>query len=167
MPLWLKWVLSVGVAVALLVALVRFVHANPGTGAPTASSPAAAERANRLGRILTAQDQAPRHAPLPRSLTPVIALEHQIASDMRSRVVRGDLAGPVQRVSCRPVNRSPKGQIGFNCRARAGGFAYPFVGVIELSARAIVWCKDDQVSVDPGLQAPVSPQCRTGRRSVR
>jgi hypothetical protein len=157
----------VAVAAALLVALVRFVHANPGTGPGTASSPAAAERANRLGRILTAQDQAPGRAPLPRSLTPVIALERAIATDMRSRVRHGDLSGPVQRVSCGRVKRSPKDRPGFRCQARAGGFAYPFVGVIELSARAIVWCKDDQVSVDPGLQAPLSPQCRTGYRSVQ
>lgn len=160
MPLWLKWMLSLAVAAVLVGALVRFVERNNGNGLASPHSAAAEQRANHEGQVVTAQDQAPHHARLRRSLRPVVALERAIGSDVRGLVSTGDLQGPVQRISCRQIARAHEGRIGYRCDAQVDGIRYPFVGVVDVPTRDVVWCKDDSVSVDSGLQAPLSPQCR-------
>jgi len=157
-PLWLKWVLSVLVFGAMLVALVVFVRDSGGAG-PAAENPAAEAQANRLGQIVTRQDQAVHRAVLPATVPTAIALERAILADVRARAATGDIGGPVERVRCAPVSRHAPGRQSFRCTARAGGFDYPFVGVADARARELVWCKDDRTTVDPGLQVPLNPAC--------
>jgi len=157
-PLWLKWVLSVLVFGAMLVALVVFVRDSGGTG-PAAENPAAVAQANRLGQIVIRQDQAVHRAVLPATVPPAIALERAILVDMRARAATGDISGPVELVRCAPVARHAPGRLPFHCLARAAGFDYPLVGVVNLRARRLTWCKDDRTTVDPGLQVPLDPAC--------
>lgn len=159
-PLWLRWTLSLVVAAVLLGGLVRFVQRNNGNGLAAPNSAAAEQRANQEGRIVTAQDQAPHHARFRRSMRPVEAVERAISSDVHALVSSGDLQGPFQHVSCRRIATAPGGRIGYRCDARAGGFRYPFLGVVDIPARDVVFCKDDSISVDAGVQAPLSPRCR-------
>jgi hypothetical protein len=160
LPLWLKWVLSLLVAGGFLAALVIFVSRNPtgDQGAPT-ESPAAAVQANRDGRIVSAQDQAPRQARLASLVGAKADLEHAILLDMRHRVARHDLGGPLQRVTCGALASRGRRRLRFRCRALAGGFSYPFVGVADLRARELTWCKDDTVAVDQPLRVPLSARC--------
>jgi len=156
-PLWLKWVLSLLVFGGMLVALVVVVRGSGPT--PTTENPAAEAQANRLGQIVTAQDQAIHRAALPAAVPPGKALERAILADMRGRVSRHDINGPVERVRCAPITRHAAGRLPFRCTARAAGFDYPFAGVVDPRARELVWCKDDRTTVDPGLEVPLNPAC--------
>lgn len=158
-PLWLRWLLSVLLFGGMFVALVAVVSNSGNAARPAAESPRSEAQANRLGQIVTAQDQSPHRAALPRSIPPVIALERAITSDMRERVTTHDIDGPVQRVRCTPTASRSTGRLAFRCVARAGGFDYPFDGVADRRAGQLVWCKNDSVSVDAGLQVPISPAC--------
>ena len=160
-PLWLKWVLSVTFFAGLLVALVIYVHGAGDRGPGSAENPAAEARANRLGQIVTAQDQAVHQMPLARSLGPARALEDAILIDMRARIMRHDVNGPVQQVRCSQNVRRRTNRLSFRCQALTGGFAYPFAGIVDLRTRELVWCKDDSSSVDPGLQVPLNAACRS------
>jgi len=157
-PLWLKWLLSVLVFGGMFVALVVFVR---GSGGPTPvdQNRGAEAQANRLGQIVTAQDQASHRAALPTAAPPATALGHAILADMRARVASHDISGPVERVRCIPVTRHAAGRLPFHCTARAAGFDYPFVGMVDIRARELIWCKDDRTTVDPGLQVPLNPTC--------
>lgn len=157
-PLWLKWVLSLLVFGGMLVALVVVVRGSGNPALPT-ESPAGEAQANRLGQIVTAQDQAVHRAALPGAVAPAKALERAILADMRTRVAKADISGPVERVRCAGVPRHASGRLSFRCTARAGGFDYPFVGVVNTRSRELVWCKDDRTTVDPGLEVPLNPAC--------
>lgn len=161
MPLWLKWVLSLLVAVGLITALVVYVGSNPLGDQSTnpALNPPAAAQANREGQIVTAQDQLPHHAALPRSLAPRVALERAIAAVMRTRAATAELAGPVQRVTCTQLAPRKATSLVFRCHALAGGSSYPSDGVVDLSTRELTWCRDDRLLVDPGLRVPLSAAC--------
>lgn len=157
MPLWLRWVLTVLGFAALTVAAVVVVRGSGGNGG--AAQRSAQARADRLGRIVLASDQAPRGASLSGRQAPRLALERVIVADMRQRIRRSELSGPLQGVRCQRAARSPDGRRAFRCTVRAGGVPYPFLGVVDLRGRRVTWCKHD-----PGPTAaseiPVSPRCR-------
>jgi len=159
MPLWLRWVLTLAAFAALTVAVVILVSRDNGGDQKYSESPAAEAQANAAGQAVSAKDQAAHQAPFPRSLAARAALESAIRLDMRTRVARHDLSGPVQHAACSPLTRKSPDRLPFRCHAIVGGFAYPFVGVADLRTHVLIWCKDDRASYDPSVEAPLSPAC--------
>lgn len=158
-PLWLKYVLTLAVFVPLSVAAVIYIHGPGAPDTPGSENPAAAAQADHLGRIVSQQDQAVHRATLSPSLAPKVALQRAILVDVRMRIAGHDIAGPAGRVSCDPLAHIHAGRLPFRCRALAGGFSYPFAGVVDARTRQLTWCKNDNTSVDPALRVPLSSAC--------
>lgn len=118
-----------------------------------------AREADRLGQILVAQDQAPHTVALPRAASPRRALERTIAADMTGRIRRHELSGPLQRSRCTATRGRHARRRPFRCTVKAGDVSYPFLGVVDLRARRITWCKRDPPP-SPRLDIPVSGRCR-------
>jgi hypothetical protein len=157
LPLWLRWVLSLLFFVALAGGLLVALH---GSDASTQNENAGTLlRANRQARTVVLHDQAPRSRPLARSEAPKRALQVAIAADLRSRVRRGQLAGPVQGARCGAAPSSGATRRAYKCLARAAGFGYPFFAVADLRTKRLTWCKFDASSAALGPIA-VSPRCR-------
>jgi hypothetical protein len=157
-PLWQRFALAGLVTVAVLVALVVFVD-NNNTDSPKSTNPASDVQANREAEILVAQDQAPHTARLPGGVTPAQAAARVVQANMRRRIARGELAGPLQRTSCRSGGRQTNSRRAFSCTAVAASVSYPFVGVIEQRERRITYCKRDPPPA-PSDDVAVSPRCQ-------
>jgi hypothetical protein len=157
-PLWLRWVLTVIGFAALTISVVIAIHSsNKGS---TAADDQAAREADREGRILVAQDQAPHTRKFDRALTPQRALERAIAADMQARIRHHELSGPLKRERCTPTAQQRATRRALRCSVQAGDVSYPFLGVVDLRARHITWCKRDPPPT-PTLDIPVSRRCRT------
>lgn len=153
-PLWLRWVLTLLTfgAIAIIAALVL-----RGPGNSPQGDAAALLRANRAARLVVTQDQAPHSSALARGVAPSIALERAIAADIRGRVRRHQLGGPAQGVRCAAIRAGRVARPPFRCTAGAGGIGYPYVGVVDLRARRLTWCKFDPAP--PDQVVPLSPRC--------
>jgi hypothetical protein len=156
LPLWSRWVLSVLVAVVLLVLVVRFVQTHNSDGTATQSGVALA-RANQEGEIVVEQDQAPHVAKLTAGVAPVSAIAHAVRADMNHEINQGFLNGPLQRATCKSLN-SHGGGLRFSCTVLAANVNYPFLGVVDVAARRITYCKRDPPPV-PSENIPVSRRC--------
>jgi len=154
-PLWLKYALTLCVFVPLAVAALIFVRDQ--TTAPPPKPPAGPSELT--GRAAMQRDQAAHRASAPRWLMPAVALEHAIAADVRSRIAHHDISGPAGKVSCDPLARAPGDQLTFGCQARAGGFSYPFRGVVDLRTHTLAWCKNDNIPIAGTLRVPLTPAC--------
>lgn len=158
LPLWLRWVLTLLIFGALAVAVLTAIQSSGGSGDSLQREAAALIRANRATRMLVIKDQAPRSSALPRGVTPQRALERAIGADVRNRVSRNQLEGPVLGVRCISTNRERADRHRFRCTASAGGIGYPFRGVVNVRAQRLTWCKFDPVP--PGQRpVPLSPRC--------
>ena len=159
--LWRRWVLAAAVAAALLLALVIAVHRAEPEGA---SSEAQAEaETNRIADEAIAEDEAPHSAALAKGLTAAVALQRAIAGDARSRIESGQLAGPLQSVTCTAAagGGSAAGRTPYRCTVRSDGVSYPFLAVADESTRQLVWCKVVEPAVaQAGPEVPVSMRCR-------
>lgn len=154
--MWARFVLSFGVAAALLLGLVLYVnHHNTDTLAP--QNPAALARANREAEIVVAQDQAPHQIRLRSTANSRAAFAHAVRADMTARISRGIISGTLQRVTC-TRHGSGAGTLGFSCNAVVAGVNYAYVGVIHIAARQLVYCKRDAPPV-PSQDVPVSRRC--------
>ncbi len=156
-PLWLQWVLSLVVAAAVIFGLVRFVQSNTDNQITT-ESPAGEVQANREAEILVAEDQAPHTVRLLGHTPGIAAITRAIRADMTALIDRGSLNGPLQRSACASTGSPTKAGQRFSCAASAAGVSYPFVGVVDASARTIVFCKRDPPPV-PSQNVPLSPRC--------
>jgi hypothetical protein len=156
-PLWLQWVLSIVVAVAVIVALVRFVQSSTANQITTENAAGAAQ-ANREAEILVAEDQAPHTVRLTVHTAAAVAINRAIRADMTTMIDEGSLDGPLQRSSCAPTGPPGKAGESFGCTVSAAGVSYPFVGVVDARARTIVFCKRDPPP-DPLENIPVSSRC--------
>jgi hypothetical protein len=156
-PLWLQWVLSLVIAAAVIVGLIRFVQSNTANQVTT-ESPAGEVQANREAEILVGEDQAPHSVPLRGGTSLLAAINRAIRSDMTEMINRGSLNGPLQRSSCALTGRPGTGGQRFSCTASAAGVSYPFLGVVDAQTRTIVYCKRDPPPV-PSQDVPVSRRC--------
>ncbi len=156
-PLWARWVLSLGAGLILLLALILFVEHN-NTNSEATQSPAAVARANREAEVVVAQDQAPHVAAVAPGSGAHAAIVKAVRADMASLVDRGIIDGPLGRIACRRTG-DHAGRPAFECTAVAGGVTYPFLGVVDLRARRVTYCKRDEPPV-PSLNIPVSRRCR-------
>jgi hypothetical protein len=156
-PLWLQWVLSILVAVAVIVALVRFVQSSTANQITTENAAGAAQ-ANRESEILVAEDQTPHAVRLTVHTAAAVAIDRAIRADMTAMIDEGSLDGPLQRSSCTRTGPPGKTRQSFGCTVSAAGVTYPFVGVVDARARTIVFCKRDPPPI-PSENIPLSPRC--------
>jgi hypothetical protein len=155
-PMWVRWVLALGVAALLALALIVFVsHHNDNLLAH--ESPKAAERANRLAEIVVSQDQAPHRVTLAAG-TSRAAVAHAIRHAMTVRIAKGQAVGPLQGVRCAGAGTRAS-DVGYRCRATAAGVGYPYQAVLDRRTRTLTFCKHDAPPV-PSMNIPVSPRCR-------
>jgi hypothetical protein len=156
-PLWLRSVLSLGVAAVLVTALIVFVDNNSSNG-PANIKPAAAAEENREAEILVTQDQAPHVVRLSSGTAPASALAQAVRQEMASRIARTEINGPLKRSSCHPSGSRTGPRVAFMCRVVAGGVSYPFFGVVDVRARRLTYCKRDPPPI-PSENIPISPRC--------
>jgi len=154
--MWVRWVLSFGVAAALAVGLVLYVDHHNGNGLAT-QNPAALARANREAEIVVAQDQAPHVIRLRSAADPRAAFARAVRADMTQRINRGIIDGTLGRVTCRRHGGGGT-TLGFTCTAIVDDVNYPYVGVVHVAARQLVYCKRDEPPV-PSQNIPVSRRC--------
>ena len=157
LPMWAKWVLSFGVGAVLLAALIIYVdHHN--TDSPPSQNLAVQTRANREAALVVARDQSPRIARLAAQAGPHAGIVHAVRVAMSHLVGRGTIPGPLQHVRC-TRHAGGAGRLGFSCVATANDVNYDFLGVVNVPARQIIYCKRDEPPV-PSMNIPVSTRCQ-------
>lgn len=157
-PMWARWALSLGVGVILLVALIVFVEHN-NSNSEAVQSPAAVARANREARIVVQQDQVPHTAALKPGAAPRSGIARVVRADMTAMLATGTIEGPLRHVGCNQTG-DHSGHLLFRCTAVAGGVNYPFLGVVDVRAGQVTYCKRDEPPV-PSMNVPVSSRCTT------
>jgi hypothetical protein len=154
--MWTKFALSLGVGAILLVALIIFVN-NNNTDSNRTLTPAEQAKVNREAERVVAADQAPHVVALTGAEGARAGFVRTVRATMSSQVNRGLIDGPLQRVRCTRHGGSAS-RPAFSCVATAGNVNYDFVGVADVTARQLTYCKRDQPPV-PGQDIPVSPRC--------
>lgn len=155
-PLWARW-LGTLLAFALLIFAIHTVVRT--SGASSEASPEA--EINRVSEIVIAQDQAPHTAPLLPGDTARSGLQSAIAADVRNRIRREELTGPLQSVRCAPSGPPQAGRRPFSCTVRSAGISFPFFGVVDERAETLTWCKrDPPPASNAPPTAPISSSCR-------
>lgn len=148
---------------------------------------AAEHRAASLRALI--EDQRPRRDALPPSIRDRIRageglqassaavlvatkLESAIAQDVRARIARGKLEGPLLGTACDPVKVRSRLGADYNCfvtigRAQSGErvmeSGYRFSARAQLPAGTLAWCKENPRPLHPTsyvLSVPTSPECR-------
>ncbi|MGP0101050.1 MAG: hypothetical protein ACLPUT_05430 [Solirubrobacteraceae bacterium] len=157
--MWARWALASAVAVALIASIVIAIH-RAGPEGPTSEAGAEAE-VNRLSDIAIAEDQAPHSASLSARSAPAAALERAIASDVRQRIAKAQLTGPLQGVSCGAAGAGSAGRAPYRCTVHSAGIAYSFQAVVDKRRQRLTWCKVDPPPVaGVGVEIPISASCR-------
>lgn len=154
-----KMVLSLGVAAAVVAALVIFVERanhNTSTEAPV-NNPRAVAEEHREAEIVVGQDQRPHVVALAPSAAAGKALKKAVTAYMRSQVSRGMINGELMGSRCSRTGGSRSRQL-WRCDVVVANVRYPFDAVIEPAARRITYCKRDAPPV-PSMNIPVSPRC--------
>lgn len=154
--MWAKFALSLGVGVILLVALILFVNHN-NTDSNQTLSPAEQAKVNREAERVVAADQAPRVVTLTAAESPRAGFVRTVRATMSGLITKGVIDGPLQRVHCRR-HGGGAGRQPFSCVATANNVNYDFVGVVDVPARQLTYCKRDVPPV-PSQDIPVSPRC--------
>jgi hypothetical protein len=154
--MWARFALSLGVGVILLVALVVFVE-NNNTDSNRTLTPSEQAKVNREAERVVASDQAPRVVALTAGESPRKGLVRTVRATMSSLVNKGVVEGPLQRVLC-TRHGGGAGRRAFSCVATANDVNYDFVGVVDVAAHQLTYCKRDEPPV-PSQDIPVSPRC--------
>jgi hypothetical protein len=155
-PLWLRWFLSVLVAVVVLILVVRFVQGH-NNDATASQSPSGLARANQEATVVVEQDQAPHVAKLKPGQSPAVALARAARGDIAHSVNQGFINGPIESSRCAAL--APHGlTLRFRCTVVAANIRYPFLGVADVGAHRITYCKRDPPPV-PSQNIPVSRRC--------
>jgi hypothetical protein len=152
-------VLSFAVAGALLIALIRFVDANQQDSNQATENAAGAAQQNEESAVLVAEDQAPHTVRVNAGTPPSTAIERAIHADMLYLIEHQVLDGPLGRTSCSETGRGIGSRVAFTCTVEAGNVSYPFLGVVDVTARQLTYCKRDPPPI-PSENIPVSPRCR-------
>ena len=154
--MWAKFVASFAVGAILLVALIIFVNHN-NTDANQSLTPSEQAKVNREAERVVAADQAPEVATLTAATSPRKGFERTVHAAMTTLINRGLVDGPLQRVRC-TRHGSGSGRLAFSCVATANNVNYDYVGVVDVGAHQLTYCKRDEPPV-PSEDIPVSPSC--------
>lgn len=159
-PLWAKWLITIAVFAVGIAAIVIAVHDGAAGGSHQSEAAAVAE-ANREGRVVAEEDQAPHTAALPSGVPVLAGLERAIKGDVRARISHGEITGPLQSVRCRAGGPARAGRRPFSCTVSSAGIEYPFLAVLDERTLELTWCKVDSSPL-PGNppEVPVSPRCQ-------
>jgi hypothetical protein len=155
-PMWTKFALSLGVGAILLAALIIFVDHN-NTDSNRTLTPSEQAKVNREAERVVAADQAPHVVTLTGAESPRAGIVRTVRATMSSQVNRGLIDGPLQRVRC-TRHGGAAGRRVFSCVATADNVNYDFVGVVDVTARQLTYCKRDEPPV-PSHDIPLSPRC--------
>jgi hypothetical protein len=161
LPVWAQWVIPLGIATLLIVALVLVVNHAESTAnepGPVTKASAIAEQ-NREARIVVSQDQAPHALRIAHPTPPARAIRLAVAAVMRAELRAGLISGPLQGTACHAAAGGTAGRLPFDCTAKAADVNYLFQGVVDTPARQVIVCKHDLAPVR-GMDVPVSPRCR-------
>jgi hypothetical protein len=155
-----KWLITIAVFAIGIAAIVIAVHDGAAGGSHQSEAAAVAE-ANRVGRIVAEEDQAPHTSALAAGIPALAGLERAIKGDVRARISHGELTGPLQSVRCRAGGPAHAGRRPFSCNVSSAGIEYPFLAVLDERAKELTWCKVDSSPL-PGNppEVPVSPRCQ-------
>ncbi len=154
--MWAKFALSLAVGAILLVALIIFVN-NNNTDSNQTLTPSEQAKVNREAERVVAADQAPRVVTLNGNHSPKAGIERTVHAAMAGLINKGVIDGPLQRTRC-TRHGGGAGRPAFSCVATANNVNYDYVGVVDVSARRLTYCKRDEPPV-PSEDIPVSPSC--------
>jgi hypothetical protein len=159
-PLWVKWVLSCGIALILLVALIIYVdHHNTDASNGQALTPQGQTSANHLAIVLAQEQQAPHVVRAPAGATPATSIAHAVHLQMNTLINDQEAGPPVSPARCYATSaRAGQGVRGFTCTDLAGGQYFDFVGVVDVKTRLVTVCRRDPPPVQ-SLTVPVSRRC--------
>lgn len=155
--LWVRFAITIVIALGLLAAMVIYVNNNNTNSNPTLNE-ASEVRANREAEILVAEDQAPHTLRLAAGERPSIAVERAVRHRIASQIAAGAIDGPLQHAACRASGSRPGGRTAFSCKVVADSVTYPFLGVVDTRARIVTYCKRDPPPA-PTDNVPVSRRC--------
>ncbi|HEX3690411.1 MAG TPA: hypothetical protein VHV28_11955 [Solirubrobacteraceae bacterium] len=154
--MWAKFAVSLGVGAILLVALIIFVNHN-NTDSNATLTPSEQAKVNREAELVVAADQAPHLVTLTASESPRAGFVRTVRTTMTGMVNKGVIDGPLQRAHC-TRRGGAKGRPAFTCVATANDENYDFVGVVDLTAHQLTYCRREPPPV-PTDKIPVSPDC--------
>jgi hypothetical protein len=157
-PLWMQFVLALGVAGLLLLALVIYVndHNSSAEDEAAVNNPKVLVQENREARVIVGEDQAPHTAKLGAG-SPAAGLRRALLAYMSHQIAIGTLGGPISGSSCHPAGGDPARML-YRCTVSAASVSYPFDGVVQPSARIVTYCKVDPPPV-ASMRIPVSARC--------
>jgi hypothetical protein len=157
--MWVRWVLAIVVAAAVLAGVVIASH-HAGREGNTSEAAAEAE-VNRLSDIAITEDQAPHSAVLPSGSVPSSALERAIASDVRRRIAEQKLTGPLRGIICTVAGAPRAERVPYRCTVHSAGIPYSFQAVVDTRRQRLTWCKvDPPPATEASPEIPLSPSCR-------
>jgi len=154
--MWARFAVSLCVGAILLVALIVFVD-NNNTDSNRTLTPSEQAKVNREAERVVASDQQPRVVALTAGESPRNGFVRTVRATMTGLVNKGVVDGPLQRVRCTRHGGGAARRV-FSCVATANNVNYDFVGVVDVAAHQLTYCKRDEPPV-PSEDIPVSPSC--------
>jgi hypothetical protein len=157
--MWVRMALALGVAAALVAALVVWVHHatdDTPSEAPVSNPKAVAEQ-NREAAVVVGQDQRPHVVAFSAGGAPAAAVRHAVTGYMSAQIRQGWIGGPLMHSGCERAGGPPARQV-WHCTVVAANVNYPFDAVVEPVARRLTYCKRDLPPV-PSMNIPVSSRC--------
>jgi hypothetical protein len=155
--LWMRWAISIAVAVAAVVALIAFVDHNNANNEVKVSAKGLKQE-YRDAQVVVGADQVPHTVSLAHGQSVQGGFVTAVRGDMGHRIKTGNVPGHLQKVRCRRAG-SRTGHIAYRCVAEANNVNYPFVGVFTDKTKRITYCKRDLPPI-PSENIPVSQRCR-------
>ena len=154
--MWAKFAASLAVGVILLVALVIFVDHN-NTDSNQTLTPSEQAKVNREAELVIAADQAPHIVTLTAAESPRAGFVRTVRATMTGFINKGLVDGPLQRAHCRR-HGGGGGRPAFLCVATADDENYDFLGVVDVAARQLTFCRREPPPVSTD-KIPLSPAC--------
>lgn len=156
--LWMRWVVSIAVAVAVLAGLVAFVEHNKDYGSEAKGSKASLQQEAQEAEVVVGADQVPHTVSVRHGRSGEQTIATAVRADMLHRIQIGNVDGRLQHVTCQRAG-ARHGRVAYHCVAIAQSVRYPFVGVLSTTTHRVTYCKRDLPPI-PSENIPVSPRCR-------
>ena len=138
------------------MALIIFVNHN-NTDSNQTLTPRSRPRSTARPSSSIAADQAPHVVTLTAAREPPRGVRAHGARHDAASSTRGVVDGPLQRARC-TRHGGGGGRPAFSCVATADDVNYDFVGVVDVAARQLTYCRRDEPPV-PSTGHPGQPRC--------